>query len=504
MELRLYQKEALNAIKENVAPGNMLCVEISIGLGRKIIIVKAALAYVDEHKKRVLILSPNQNVCSQLADLSQQENPEMKCAQSFVNNEDGKLFFMTFNDFMEQKEIPDIGLVICDGIHYADIKSKLVDPQSVCLLGFTSQVSGSIQGIFAQANCIYQCTRQKVWDQDHKIHGNEFEEIIAKIFEDCKYKISFSEDVQTAHWDFLAKSDQECLAVFIKYWSARKLSRSDLDRLIDKTVSANIDNDLSYVLVTNAIISEEERHCRKENIIIVDAQNLLYMAHRSNNDKESCLRQFLNYATNEINELKPELDITYKDEDEVTEKEITENLITQYESWIPKQNNYKDYQELCCEALKYLFEDELTLWEKQEHTDENIFVFDLICKIKNCDQGSGTRKEFWEILENYFDTKYIIFEFKDYKDKITQREIFTTEKYLYPRALRSVAIIISVCGADKNAEKAIQGVLREQKKLLLVLDNEDMIRMLYKKNNSDDATSILSEKLDKLLIDLEK
>ena len=43
------------------------------------------------------------------------------------------------------------------------------------------------------------------------------------------------------------------------------------------------------------------------------------------------------------------------------------------------------------------------------------------------------------------------------KSLITQREIYTTEKYLYEKALRKVAIIISRKGADKHAENGCDG-----------------------------------------------
>ena len=45
----------------------------------------------------------------------------------------------------------------------------------------------------------------------------------------------------------------------------------------------------------------------------------------------------------------------------------------------------------------------------------------------------------------------MIFEFKNYSDKITQKEVYTTEKYLYSKALRSVGIVVVANGYDDNA-----------------------------------------------------
>ena len=51
----------------------------------------------------------------------------------------------------------------------------------------------------------------------------------------------------------------------------------------------------------------------------------------------------------------------------------------------------------------------------------------------------------------------MIFEFKNYSEKITQKEIYTTERYLYAKALRSVAIIVSANGYEENAYWAAKG-----------------------------------------------
>ena len=59
-------------------------------------------------------------------------------------------------------------------------------------------------------------------------------------------------------------------------------------------------------------------------------------------------------------------------------------------------------------------------------------------------------------------------------------------------------------GTDKNADKAIRGILREEGKLIISLSNEELIQMLMLRENNDIPSDYLSNKLDQLLIDLEK
>ena len=154
---------------------------------------------------------------------------------------------------------------------------------------------------------------------------------------------------------------------------------------------------------------------------------------------------------------------------------------------------------LCTEILKELFMDDLSVWKEQKKSNDDLYRFDLICKIRD-----GRVNPFWRFLEEFFNTKYIIFEFKNYKEAITQKEIYTTEKYLYAKALRSVAIILSCHGADKNAEKAIKGALRENGKLIISISNEDIIHMLEAKKNNEEPSDDLYTMLDNMLMALEK
>ena len=84
-------------------------------------------------------------------------------------------------------------------------------------------------------------------------------------------------------------------------------------------------------------------------------------------------------------------------------------------------------------------------------------------------------------------------------------ELYTTEKYLYEKALRRVAIIISRKGADENALAAVRGSLRESGKLILCLSDRDILELMeIKERNEQPTEAFLGAMLDDLLIHLEK
>ena len=62
--------------------------------------------------------------------------------------------------------------------------------------------------------------------------------------------------------------------------------------------------------------------------------------------------------------------------------------------------------------------------------------------------------------------------------------------------------VISVL--PRNGIKAIKGTLRENGKLIIVLDDDDIKQMVYAKEHGEDYIEILINKLDKMLVSLEK
>lgn len=154
------------------------------------------------------------------------------------------------------------------------------------------------------------------------------------------------------------------------------------------------------------------------------------------------------------------------------------------------------FEDVMIEALRFLFKEDLTAFKPQKKTDA-LHRFDLIARIASSD-------EFWLTLENHFRTKYVVFEFKNYSERITQKEIYSTEKYLYLPAMRSVAIIISTHGPNENAQSAARGALRENGKVILNLTVKDIIAMLTSKDEGANPNDTMTTILDDMLMKIER
>lgn len=337
-------------------------------------------------------------------------------------------------------------------------------------------------------------------------HYNALGESIAAIFENYGFKSYFEKSTDKVKVAFRLENYGE------QYVFAFKNSRSGHPNDDSVLAVANdflkrfllMKNGRIPILVILGIVSDNAYYQLKmfcSSLFVIDIRHLLYMT-RGNEELRSKFVSQLQFPVDELELIQPIFPITLEalDEQPTLEEKSTvwDEEIQILEGWKHQDDKGKEYEKVCVRVLKKLFADDLGIWEEQEATDESLFRFDLICKIKS--KG----KEFWDMAEQYFRSKYIVFEFKDYKKPVTQKEIFTTVKYLYAKALRCVAIMFSPSGFDEHARMVIRGILRDEGKLILALSNDDLVEMLKKKRDGDDPAEYLSEKLDDLLIHLDK
>ena len=321
------------------------------------------------------------------------------------------------------------------------------------------------------------------------------EEFVEQLFLDNGYIMQREINSGKLNGDFFAEKDEKKYIVEVK--------RGDLDSFKINYIANMLHEEtkgtdyISILVLFNrrsSVIKDKLED--KYDINVIDISNLLYLV--ANNQKmKDKLINLLDFSTENIMEKELNFDIDLKQYQECMESNY--GYIERLEAIVPGNKNAQQYEKFCVDILKYLFNDNLSLWEEQRRSNDDLFRFDLICKIKN-----NINNEIFNTIENYFFSKYIIFEFKNYIDEITQKEIYTTEKYLYKTALRTVAILLTRNGVDKNGIKAIKGTLRENGKLIIVLDDDDIKQMVYAKEHGEDYIEILINKLDKMLVSLEK
>lgn len=319
--------------------------------------------------------------------------------------------------------------------------------------------------------------------------GYKFEKYVAKIFEEAGYSVEFGKSLENRICDIIAEKETKKYCIEVKFSPI-------IERAVEQVCIVACDYNMIPVVVSAYVIDNKIKKIYQKKypqMIVIDIKNLLF-AVKDRMKLYNELVAMLPYSIDNI-----ELQEGFVKLDSIQHDDYTASLIKEMELCEAGRTKFRKYENLCYDLLKNVFSDDLALWREQQKSNKELYRFDLLCRIKD-----GNQKTFWSIIEKYFNSKYVIFEFKNYTEKITQKEIYTTERYLYAKALRSVAIIVSANGYEENAYWAAKGSLRENGKLILLLKSEDLIAMNKIKSEQEDPANYLLERLDDLLLELEK
>ena len=334
-------------------------------------------------------------------------------------------------------------------------------------------------------------TEENLLRMSYAVREDVFADIFRKyLFKKCQ-SVKIGKSV-----DFECNVQGKDICFELKIYNSNYAIEKNIERACAYLVSLKAKEDL--ILVVGNIVSKEivEKYFEKYKIHIWTLSNILWLFEEYPDIKN----EFISLLTYSVDDLKLEKPChsLFQEQRNIKNEGTWKSKLLAIKPG--KGERSKEYEDICIEILKNVLGEYLGLWKVQESSNNGLYRFDLCCKIKN-----GVNQDFFDTIKNYFNTKYIVFEFKNYEKEISQKEIYTTEKYLYEKALRRVAIIISRKGASKNALSAARGCLRENGKLIMCLSDQDLIELINIKEKEEQPTAEFFEvMLDDLLIQLEK
>lgn len=329
-----------------------------------------------------------------------------------------------------------------------------------------------------------------------------FEDLVQRILEVNSFQISRNITRGGSGFDLKAQFLGDEWAIEVKYYRTARAQLVLIDtaavRLADNTVSANISN---AILVVSCVLSENVKHAleEKHGITLVDQSDLRYWCTEHPELAEE-LEALLETDPSEPQALTPK-----RDKPTISSRRVKythrsldtqgTELCIELKSLAKGKASWAKYEKVCEKILKYLFLNDLHGWHPQKRTDDGLNRYDYVCRVRPA-------TEFWKFIIDHLDSRYVLFEFKNYSAKIKQGQILTTEKYLLERGLRRVAIIMTRVGADNHAIAMTQGAMREHGKLMLILNDEKVCEMLHMKERGEDPTDCLFEIADDFLLRL--
>ncbi len=353
---------------------------------------------------------------------------------------------------------------------------------------------------------------------------DDFVSIVRTAFEDLHFEVEdFDTPATRAGWssflpDLVIRRGVFAALGEVKFYRSTKVP-NDVLRNAAKAVASYPSDEVQHrAVIISCIVSDllKKEILESYNVVVWDRSNLAnFLLEAGRDDKleelgklimeaqqgsdtqlpyegvnEDTDRDPLSYFRNELRVA--DVDVKYD-----SKKKEENRLIADLNGVPIGKSGWAAFENKCTEILQYLFGNDLSAWQRQQRTDDELLRFDMICRVNSQD-------DFWRALVDSFYSRYVLFEFKNYKDPIPPSQIYTTERYLFPKALRSTAIIVARNGAHANAITASKGALREHGKLILILDTVDLIEMIRMKDNGDLPSDYLSNKLDDHLISLSR
>jgi hypothetical protein len=328
-----------------------------------------------------------------------------------------------------------------------------------------------------------------------------FEDLVRRILEANDYQVRVNPGMSDlGGFDFNATYAGLPWAIDVKYYRTARPQTSLLDAAAARLVNRGADaSTWNAMLIVSCSIPAQLREAleAKYPVTFVDRSDLWIWAAR----KPELADEFAALV-----ETEPGLDLTQgrssvepntKSRGTVVRREdrTGTDLCTKLRALKKGKKWWSAYEELCERILRYLFPNDLSGWHKQKRTTDELNRFDFVCRIR-------PRTDFWKFLIEHLDSRYVVFEFKNYAKSIKQGQVLTTEKYLLERGLRRVAIVLTRAGADEDATKMAQGSMREHGKLILVVDDDELCEMLHMKERGEDPTDRLFDIADEFLLTL--
>lgn len=347
-----------------------------------------------------------------------------------------------------------------------------------------------------QQLALWVCSVEEKRIRRKETKGLQFEKIIFSCFEQKNMVNVLGKSKMNSYFDYIYRYKNETFCFDLKIYSNNRGVGDRVINVCKKLSQSDHVQGKNIILIVGNIVekSVKEEIAAKYNVIVWDIPNILWIL----DDFPQLKSDFISLLSFSVSKEKPECpqkNIFVQKMESVLKIDLQEQL----RKITPGKEKAYQYELLCGKIMKFLFSDNIEFYGSQKNSNDGLYRFDFCGKIKH-----GVTSEFFDTIQTFFNTKYVIFEFKNYTNEISQKEVYTTEKYLYEKALRKVAIIISRKGMDENAKKASRGSLRELGKLIICLSDEDINKLIHMKNNNEDPADYLEELLDEMLMDLEK
>jgi len=214
----------------------------------------------------------------------------------------------------------------------------------------------------------------------------------------------------------------------------------------------------------------------EQNIYIKDIDDMFNMFAKLKR-KEHILKELIYpYLENQIGSLK-----------KIDSINISNHLINQIKNCPLGRDGWKQFEDIIEKVLNFVFKNSFRTFLLKPQS-KNISGTDIKDYIIRNNGING----FWQDMKTTYNCNNIIVECKNYKSEIGIKELRQVSDYLSKDTYGQFAIIFSRKGLDRNGKEKQSDYLKfSPKKMILVLDEDDIIDLIKKRSRNESPEEIL-------------
>lgn len=512
--LHSYQKEAIMAIQKAITKKQKrIVVDMPTGFGKGIILNKTIEFINGFSNEKILVVTS----CKIL-----QEDIKQRLLK---NNIKGNIYIETRYKAIElsNEEIEKYQYVIFFDITNLEYLFQKLLCKNKKVIVFSYNKDEFIQQNFKARDIVFSYTFQQAVEDGYITPAMDiqaltptFANFVRRLLESFGYEkheyLSKSEN----DWAMVVQNQKHKLWVDCKSFKSQVVSPASAIEILKNVLARKqqqkiAEDDIVLLVVLSRIPSfQKDEIYNRYRIIVLDIDNLVFYS----KDNSMLLKQLSQVTyfpidhiegqiSNEVSESQI-FEFSYDSQKQILEDQDETSLLVQgLKNCKPGKEFSLEYEEICEKIIRVLFETNyFNKLVNQHKTQDSHFRMDLIGSLKTNQSNDESMHPLWQMFVQHYNTHFIVFEFKNYEEEIDQNLIYITEKYLFNATLRNVAFIISRKGFSNSAKFAAEGCLKENGKLIIDINDNDLIEMI--KLKSDKAADYLLDKVEEFLMGISK
>lgn len=161
----------------------------------------------------------------------------------------------------------------------------------------------------------------------------------------------------------------------------------------------------------------------------------------------------------------------------------------------PGKKYWSAYQKLCREIFEHLFCPELSSPIEESANEPGVNRRDFI-------MPNYSSSGFWLFLRSHYQADYLVADAKNLQGLVTKSHVLQVCNYLTRHGTGLFGVIVTRKGADRAAEwtRREQWVLHN--KMLIVLNDEDVMQMLKNKESGEDPSVVIRQRIEDFRLNL--